>query len=115
MSTTPPPATDKTLLAQGIDALDAGISVFDANLCLIAANRRLAELFEFPPHLMQPGTSLAELYRFNAQRGEYGAGDLEGQVQTRLAIARRFEPHDFERDRPDGMIIEVRGLSLIHI
>ena len=112
MSTIPPLASDKTLLAQGIDALDAGISVFDANLCLIAANRRLAELFEFPPHLMQPGTPLAELYRFNAQRGEYGDGDLESQVQTRLEIARRFEPHHFERDRPDGTVIEVRGTPL---
>ncbi len=112
MSTPPSPTTDKTLLAQGIDALDVGISVFDAKLCLIAANRRLAELFEFPPHLMQPGTSLAELYRFNARRGEYGAGDLESQVQTRLETARRFEPHLFERDRPDGMIIEVRGTPL---
>ena len=30
-------------------------------------------------------------------------------MRSRLALARRFEPHHFERVRPDGTVLEVRG------
>jgi len=102
-----------SLLIEGIDALDAGLSIFDAELRLIAANRRLAEFFAFPAALMLPGTPLAELFRHNARKGEYGCGEIESLVAERIAIARRFEAHHFERERPDGTILEVRGTPLL--
>lgn len=106
------PATAPTWLVQCIDALDTGVLVFDAKFRLVAANRRLAELFDFSPALMRPGTGLADLYRFKAERGEYGAGDHDEQVRIRMEIARRFEPYRLERERPGGMILEERGMPL---
>lgn len=105
-------STDIALLIDGIDSLDSGVTVFDAALRLVTANRRFVEMLGFPAELMVPGTPLAALYRFNAERGEYGAGDVDALVAERLAIARRFEPHRFERLRPDGTILEVRGSPL---
>ena len=61
---------------------------------------------------MRPGTGLADLYRFNAERGEYGPGDHDEQVRMRMEIARRFEPYRFERERPGGMVLEERGMPL---
>lgn len=99
-------------LRQAIDALDAGFSVFDVELRLVLANRRFGELLEFPAELTRPGTSLAALFRYNAERGEYGPGPIEPLVEARMVQARRFEAHAFERVRPDGVVLEIRGQPL---
>lgn len=105
-------STDVHLLIDGINSLDSGVTVFDSDLRLVTANRRFIEMLGFPAALMAPGTSLAAMFRFNAERGEYGEGDIESLVEARMAQARRFEPHRFERPRPDGSILEVRGSPL---
>lgn len=112
MNITPRSASEIELLIEGIDALDSGISVFDNALCLVAGNRRFLELLDFPEHFGRRGTPLETFFRFNAQRGEYGAGDLDAQVAERLARARRAQPHVFDRTRPDGTVIEIRGTPL---
>jgi diguanylate cyclase (GGDEF)-like protein/PAS domain S-box-containing protein len=114
----PPPslpptgALDLRLLLASIEELDAGFSVFDAGLRLVAANRLFRELLGFPAALCVPGTHFSAFLRDNAERGEYGPGDIEQLVSERLALARRFKPHRMERVRPDGMVIDVRGRPL---
>ena len=95
-----------------LDYLDQGITVMDADLKLIRWNRHMYDLLEFPSHILREGITLEELIRFNVQRGEYGDGDAEEQVQFRMKLAREFKPHCFERVRPNGSIIEVRGNPL---
>jgi signal transduction histidine kinase len=99
-------------LLQGLDQLDQGISVFDGALQLIACNRRYLDLLDFPHSFGAPGTPVETFFRYNAERGEYGTGEIETVVQERLALVRRFQPHHFERTRPDGTILEVRGAPL---
>ena len=101
------------LLSGIIENFPGGVSVVDADLRLLAHNAQYAQLLEFPAELMaQPDVNLADFCRFNAQRGEYGAGDPEQQVAAAIARARRFEPHQFERVRPNGVALEVRGVPL---
>lgn len=100
------------LLAEGLDQLDIGFTVFDRELVMVAANRRFQDLLNFPAALCQPGTTMEAALRHNAQQGEYGPGDVTIQVQQRLDLARQFLPHRFERVRPDGSIIEVCGHPL---
>lgn len=100
------------LLAAGIEALDSGITVFDAELRLVAVNQRFFQLMGIPPDVAVPGTSIEALFRYNAEHGEYGSGDVEEQVAQRVSMARKFAPHAFERERPDGRIVEVRGSPL---
>ena len=45
-------------------------------------------------------------------RPEYGAGDADAHVAERVAAARRFEPHDFERVRPSGQVLRVKGVPV---
>lgn len=101
-----------TLLFEGIDELDVGLTVFDRNLVLVAANSRFQAMLGFPDALCLPGATMQDALRYNARQGEYGPGDVEDQVQQRLALARQFLPHRFERQRPDGSIIEVCGQPL---
>ncbi len=100
------------MLHASLDMLSFGFSVFDRNLRLVICNKAFGELRGFPAALCRAGTEIAELYRFNAERGEYGPGDVEQQVEERLALAAKFEPHHFERLRPNGMVIEIQGTPL---
>lgn len=84
----------------------------DENLRVVIHNRKFLELLDFPEALFRNGASFEELLRFNASRGEYGAGDIEEQVATRMALARQRKAHVFERQRPDGRVIEVRGVPI---
>jgi PAS domain S-box-containing protein len=102
-----------TLLQTTLDNMDQGLSAFDKDLNLIAANSRFLDLVNFPRDWGKIGTPFAAFMRVNAERGEYGPGDIEQQVAERVELAKRFEPHLFERTRPDGSIIEVRGRPII--
>ncbi|PWQ99486.1 hybrid sensor histidine kinase/response regulator [Leucothrix pacifica] len=97
-----------------LDYLDQGISVFDQDLRLIACNKRMTELLEIPEELALINQHISEFFRFNALRGEYGEGDIDELVTERVKLAESFEPHVFDRIRPDGTIIEVRGNPMEH-
>ncbi len=100
------------LLAQGLDQLDIGFTVFDRDLVMVASNRRFQQLLNFPDALCKAGTRLQDALHYNATLGEYGPGDVEAQVRERLVLAQQFLPHRFERVRPDGTIIEICGTPL---
>ena len=51
--------------------------------------------------------------RFNAERGDYGEGDVEELVAERVALANKFEEHCFTRKMPDGRVLEIKGWPLI--
>jgi PAS domain S-box-containing protein len=103
------PDDKSAILGRVLDHMDQGISVVDADLTVVAFNRRFLELLDFPAERFKPGDKFEAFIRYNAERGEYGAGDVDAQVRERIALAKRFEPHVFERTRPDGMVIEIRG------
>lgn len=105
-------ALDLRLLVAGIEELDVGFTVFDADLRLVAANTCFREMLGFPQALCVPGTPFSAFMRYNAERGEYGAGEIDRLAAERIEQAQRFLPHRFERIRPDGVVIDVSGRPL---
>ena len=103
---------ESILALKSLDFIGQGISVIDRELKLVTSNAKFCELLEFPPRFGKPGTSMEEMFRFNANRGEYGEGDPEEQVRQRLELVRKFEPHTFDRTRPDGLVINVMGTPI---
>ena len=99
-------------IQDGLDALHIGLSIFDANLELVAFNEAFLTMLDVPAALAHLGTPLEAFFRLNAERGEYGDGDAAAQVAERLALARKSEPHRFQRERPDGTVIEIIGRPL---
>ena len=96
-----------------IDNFPGGISMFDKHLKMVVCNQRLREMLDYPDALFAKGNpSLEDLFRFNAKRGEYGAGDVEEHVRLRMARVKEQRAHDYERQRPDGTILEVRGIPV---
>lgn len=96
----------------GLDLLDQGITVFDSNLKMVAWNEPFLRLLEFPQSLAYVGADFESFIRHNAERGEYGTGNIEELIKTRVDAARNFQPHNFERIRPDGRILRIRGEPL---
>ena len=102
------------LLASVMESLPCGLSVFDDQLTLILCNQKFGQLLDFPEALCRPGeTQFEDIIRFNAERGEYGPGDIEDKILAIVTKARLpAVTHQFERVRPNGMALEVRGAPL---
>ena len=96
-----------------IDNFPGAISMFDKHLKMIVSNQRLREMLEYPDELFANGNPcLEDLFRFNARRGEYGPGDVEEHVRLRMARVKEQRAHEYERQRPNGTILEVRGIPV---
>lgn len=94
-----------------LDQFPEGVSVMDRNLQVVFTNTAARRVLDLPDALFANGPpNLADVIRFNSLRGEYGPGDVDALVEARLALARQFVAHSFQRTRPDGTIIEVRGV-----
>ncbi|HZP19804.1 MAG TPA: diguanylate cyclase [Bauldia sp.] len=101
------------LLEAVIDNFPGGISVYDRDLRMVLCNEQQKRLLDYPDDLFAGGyPTLEDIYRFNAMRGEYGPGNVEEQVRLRMDLARQRRAHVFERTRPNGTILEIRGVPL---
>lgn len=101
------------VLQELVNSFPGGVTMLDAEMRTIVFNARAKQLLDFPDWLFETGTpTLEDFFRFNALRGEYGPGDPEEQVSTRMALAYKRLPHVFERQRPDGTVLEIRGMPL---
>jgi PAS domain S-box-containing protein len=104
-----------TLLETILESLPCGVSAFDGELRLVAHNRRFRELLDLPDRLFEKeGPDFESFVRFNVERAEYGE-DVGEEAVARL-IKRATEStgssHQFERIRPDGTALDVRGAPM---
>ncbi len=103
---------NQRVLEAALQNMSQGISVVDAELRLVAWNRRYAELFNFPPELLTVGRPIGELSRWALQRlpaRGWSERELERALERRLAFMRAGTAHLSERVLPDGSIVEIRG------
>lgn len=106
---------DLSFVMDCLDTMSQGLSVarlVDGELQIVLCNSRYIEILEFPEELSVVPCPFEEYIRFNAHRGDYGPGDPEEQIQTRVELAKKFEPHQFRRTRPNGQVIEITGKPL---
>jgi diguanylate cyclase (GGDEF)-like protein len=103
------------LLEAVIDNFPGGLLLFDQELRLVLCNRQQKELLEYPDSLFSGGTpTLEQIFRFNAGRGEYGQGDADAHVEAKMDLVRKRCAHTFERTRPNGTVLQIRGVPLEH-
>ena len=101
---------NNALLQSILDNIPVGLSAFDHELKLVAYNRLFCETLEFPLALFDgPNTTFEQIIGFNAERGEYGAGDAAQLMQSIVQRAQDPSPHQFERIRPNGSVLEICG------
>ncbi|MBJ7539686.1 PAS domain-containing hybrid sensor histidine kinase/response regulator [Marinomonas transparens] len=102
----------QNLLFVSMENLDQGISVVDKDLRIVAWNKTYSSLYPYPEGLLKVGLPVEELIRFNAERGECGAGEIEELIHKRLDHLRKGTAHRFLRRRGSGRVIEMVGTPL---
>ena len=106
-------ATHEALTKAGLNLISQAISIYDQDLRLVLANLQFQRMFDLPDALVKPGGSFEETLRVLAERGDYGElEDVESFLAERVAQAKAFEPHYFERTRANGTTISVEGSPL---
>ncbi len=99
----------RELLQASLENVSQGISVVDADLKLVAWNRRYVEMYRYPTGFLRIGQPIEEMLRFNADRGQLGPGDREAAIARRLMHLRRGTAYAFQRTCPDGTVLEICG------
>ena len=62
----------RQLLQATMENVTQGISVVDAQMRIVAWNRRYLEMFGYPDGMVYVGRPVADLIRWNAEQGEMG-------------------------------------------
>jgi len=96
-------------MAAVLESMTQGLIAFDENLKLVAWNSHLRDIRGYPEDLCEPGQSFETFMQYDIDQGEFGEGDAGRLFTERVVQARRFEHHAFERTRPDGRILEIKG------
>ncbi len=101
------------LLEAVIDNFPGGLLLFDNKLNLVLCNAQQKTLLDYPDRLFAHGNpSLEQIFLLNAERGEYGPGDVGELVKSRMELVAKKRAHVFERKRPNGTVLEIRGVPL---
>jgi len=100
---------NRELLRAALENLSQGVSVVDANLCLVAWNQRYQRLFDYPPGMVALGRPIEDLIRYNATRGWVVSADVDAAVARRLSFMRAGKAHSHERELPNGTVLEILG------
>ena len=102
-----------SMLSAIIENFPGAISLFDANLRLVAHNAQFRHLMDLPDALFEkPGVGFEDIIRYNVARGGNGPEDPEQQFAAIVDRARNFTPHNVERVRPNGVALDIRGMPL---
>ena len=94
------------MLRVTFDNMAHGVLMFDREQKVAAWNRQVIKLLDLPETFLAGEPHFADFIRFLAERGEYGAVDVEAEVQRFTAETGKHRT--FERSRPDGTVLEIR-------
>ncbi|WP_417513526.1 PAS-domain containing protein [Minwuia sp.] len=90
-----------------------GICVLDKDLRVRTVNGRFSELLGLPTGLVKTGSHYDEIIAFNDARNEFGDDEAEKRrVRNFITILRRRQPHRYQRQRPNGTVVDVEGIPL---
>lgn len=97
----------------GLNLIQQALSIYDSDLKLVASNTQFREMFDVPQELAEPGASFEDIIRYLVERGEYGRDQtVDELVREKVELAKAFEAHYVERQRPDGRWVSVEGSPL---
>lgn len=102
---------NQDMLFASFESISSAISVVNADLKMVAWNRRYEQMFNYPEGMLRVGKNVAELVRFNAERGMLGAGSVEQHVKTRLDHLLAGKAYRVVRNHHQG-VIEIKGRPL---
>ncbi|AYN21364.1 PAS domain-containing hybrid sensor histidine kinase/response regulator [Alcaligenes aquatilis] len=106
---------NRDILLATLENIDQGVSVVDADMRLVAWNQRYQQLFDYPPSMLYVGRSVADLIRFNAERGKVDGVEsigVEQAIERRIQFMREGSSYVTQRMLNDKQVVELRGRPL---
>ncbi|MEO1247395.1 MAG: NahK/ErcS family hybrid sensor histidine kinase/response regulator [Pseudomonadota bacterium] len=100
---------NRQLLEATLENITQGVSVVDSSQQIIGWNQRYEELMGYPAGMVHVGQPIAELIRYNAERGRFGDRNAEREVAKRLAHLKSGTPYVYQSAFDDGKVVEIRG------
>jgi PAS domain-containing protein/anti-sigma regulatory factor (Ser/Thr protein kinase) len=90
-----------------LDNTRHGITLYDADGRLLAANALAARLTGLPEEALAPGRTLEEIRGIQRARGEFGAPAEAERWQAGSMAGAMPQDGSYVRERPDGSVLEV--------
>lgn len=103
---------NRELLQAGVENIEQGISIVDADMRLVAWNTRYIELLDYPKDLIKIGMPIETLIKFNAERKMLEGDNIQAMVERRLNHMKAGNNHYYQRVLPTGIVIEIRGQAM---
>ncbi|UWQ91286.1 response regulator [Rhodobacteraceae bacterium M382] len=95
-------------LQLALSKMSNGIYMLDAGMNYVLTNERYTEMLALPPRLVEPGQPEEEVIRWHAENGDYGLGDTEQLVRTRLEALAEGHSSNVVLNTAAGRTIEIR-------
>jgi signal transduction histidine kinase/HPt (histidine-containing phosphotransfer) domain-containing protein/ActR/RegA family two-component response regulator len=108
-------AQKSALLEVTLDNMSQGILMVDAERNVQVCNRRAAELLDLPRDLLDGQPKFDDVLRWQWGQGEFGkdgSGVEEWLRSFVLSGGIADEPQSYERERPNGTVLDVRSAPL---
>jgi diguanylate cyclase (GGDEF)-like protein/PAS domain S-box-containing protein len=103
--------TERERLREQLDTalnnMAQGLAMFDAELRLVVANRRFAEIYGLEPADLRPGTPLRELMERRLARDEHAAKTLDEMVKPMGAGSDNRQASEHVTELADGRFVAV--------
>lgn len=96
------------LLQAGTDHMPGAMVVWDSALNYVYWTPRAESYFRLPPGTLRVGMPFRQMARYFAERGDFGAGEIEELVEMQMRPFLQRESMLVERLMPDGGVLEVR-------
>ncbi|MEO8485625.1 MAG: PAS-domain containing protein [Betaproteobacteria bacterium] len=100
-------ARKEAALHVALDNMPGALVYTDEALDIVVVNHRFAEMYPTERDLLRPGRSYVDFFRFAAERGWYGEGEIAALVDQRVASVRNPTGKAFDDFLPDGRIYRV--------
>ncbi|MEO1488051.1 MAG: PAS domain-containing hybrid sensor histidine kinase/response regulator [Pseudomonadota bacterium] len=97
------------LLQIAIENIDTGVALVDADMRLVAWNSRYQDMFHLPDDLVQSGTPISELIRFNQRNSGLSNDAIDQYVERRLDHMRAGHKHRHESEQSTGRVMRIVG------
>lgn len=97
------------LLQIAIENIDTGVALVDADMALVAWNTRYQDMFGLPDAIVQVGTPISQLIRFNQRNSDLSDDEIEAYIERRLDHMRAGHHHRHESEQSDGRVMRIVG------
>ncbi len=99
-------AEKEAQLLVALTHMPGGIKLIDGDRKYVLFNPQYSELHDYPDGLLKVGGSILDEARFQAERGDYGPGDLDKLIEGSLVPYESGEPESYERTLPGGRTLQ---------